>query len=111
MRLFLYGTLLDPKTLASRSGHPDLPRRLVPATLMGWQRAEKRGCRYPTLRRHRSGAVRGALLTVPARALAELADYEGSAYRLKRVVVATANGKTTVHAWIAPDSTRRPWKE
>lgn len=111
MRLFLYGTLLDQDTLALRSGQPELPRRLVPATLAGWQRAEKRGGKYPTLRRHRSGEVRGALLAVPARALAQLADYEGPAYRLTRVVVTTANGKTAAHAWIAADSTRRPWKE
>ena len=90
MRLFLYGTLLDPDTLARRSGDAALPP--VPAVLTGWRRVAMRGGRYPTLRRHRVGAVRGIVLAVPARVLGRLGAYEGPAYRLTRVVVATANG-------------------
>jgi gamma-glutamylcyclotransferase (GGCT)/AIG2-like uncharacterized protein YtfP len=110
-QLFLYGTLLDPATLAERSGRAELPKRLVLATLDGWQRVAKRGGRYPTLRRQRGSRVNGALLTVPANALARLSTYEGSAYRLMRVVVTTDKGKTAAHAWIAADATRRSWKE
>jgi hypothetical protein len=111
MRMFLYGTLLDAGTLAARGGQPGLSLRLVPATLAGWQRVAARGGRYPTLRRRYTGLARGALLDVPALALARLAAYEGSRYRLTRVVVQTANGNTVAHAWIAPAGTRRPWKE
>jgi gamma-glutamylcyclotransferase (GGCT)/AIG2-like uncharacterized protein YtfP len=111
MRLFVYGTLLHAGTLASRGGHINLPARMLPAGLPGWRRVALRGGRYPTLRRQRAGIVRGAVVTVPARALARLAAYEGPAYRLTRVVVVTPNGKTAVHAWIAPGGTRSLWEE
>jgi len=107
--LFLYGTLLDAATLSQRSGNAALAARLVPATLLGWQRVALRGGRYPTLRRQRSGSIQGALVTLPAQALARLAAYEGTAYRLTRVVVWTANRKTAARAWIAAAATRRPW--
>ena len=38
MRLFLYGTLLDPDVLARRAGTPGLGARMVPATLPGYRR-------------------------------------------------------------------------
>jgi gamma-glutamylcyclotransferase (GGCT)/AIG2-like uncharacterized protein YtfP len=109
MRLFLYGTLLDADTLASRGGHADLAAHLVPATLSGWRRVGLRGGRYPTLQRDRVGTVRGAVLIAPARVRLRLAAWEGSNYRLTRVVVDTPNGKTAAHTWIAPGGTRRPW--
>ena len=109
MRLFLYGTLLDAETLAAHGGDAGLPSRLAPATLHGWRRVVVRGGRYPALARARSGGVHGRLLVAPARSLARLAAYEGTAYRLMRVVVATPNGKTAAHTWIAPGGTRLPW--
>ncbi len=42
MRLFLYGTLLDPGMLARRSGDAALPARRVPATLTGFRRVTVR---------------------------------------------------------------------
>ena len=111
MRLFVYGTLLDPRTLATRGGDPFLVACLMPATLAGWRRVALRGGRYPTLCRHRCGHVRGALVTASARTLARLAAYEGAVYRLVRVVVDTPNGKTAAHTWIAPGGTRLPWRE
>ncbi len=101
MRLFLYGTLLGDRRLA----------RSLPATLTGWRRVVLRGTRYPTLRRDRLGVVSGAVVDVPAPVLRRLVAYEGPAYRLVRVVVRTANGKTAAHAWIAPGGTRRSWRE
>jgi gamma-glutamylcyclotransferase (GGCT)/AIG2-like uncharacterized protein YtfP len=109
MRLFLYGTLLDARTLASRGGQAGAASRFVPASLPGWQRVALRNGRYPTLRRHRTGVVHGALFVAPARMLARLTAYEGSDYRLTRVVVRTTNGKTAAHTWIAPGGTRLPW--
>jgi gamma-glutamylcyclotransferase (GGCT)/AIG2-like uncharacterized protein YtfP len=111
VRLFLYGTLLDADVLAARGGEARLASRLAPATLHGWRRVALPGGRYPTLRRDRAGVVHGAVLAAPARVLARLAAYEGQAYRLARVVVRTANGKTAAHAWIAPGGTRLRWKE
>lgn len=101
MRLFLYGTLLGDRRLGVGT----------PATLTGWRRVVLRGTRYPTLRRDRSGAVSGAVVKVPAPVLRRLIAYEGPAYRLVRVVVQTASGKTAAYAWIAPGGTRRPWRE
>jgi gamma-glutamylcyclotransferase (GGCT)/AIG2-like uncharacterized protein YtfP len=110
MRLFLYGTLLDADTLATRGGHACLPARLVPAALRGRRRVAVRGGRYPTLRRERTGVVHGGSLIASAHALRKLAAYEGPAYRLTRVVVDTPNGKTAAHTWIALGGTRVPWK-
>jgi hypothetical protein len=110
-RLFLYGTLLDGVVLAKRSGDASLSARTSPATLTGWRRVALRGTRYPTLRRHRCGRVCGVIIGVPARALARLAAYEGPRYRLTRIVVQTARGKTAAKSWIAPAGTRRAWKE
>ncbi len=110
MRLFLYGTLLQPATLATRSGDTALPRRCVPATLHGWRRVALPAVPWPTLRRHRGGVISGTVVDVSAMAAKRLAAYEGAAYRLVPVVVATANGKTAARAWIAPGGTRRPWR-
>jgi gamma-glutamylcyclotransferase (GGCT)/AIG2-like uncharacterized protein YtfP len=109
MRLFLYGTLLDAETLASRGGDAGLPSRLVPATLTGWQRVGWRGGRYPTLRRRRGSVVYGGLLIIPSRALGRLTAYEEPDYQFTRVVVQTPNGKTAAYTWIAPGGTRLPW--
>ena len=111
MRLFVYGTLLNRSTLAHRSGDPTTPSRCIAATLHGWQRSALPDRRWPTLRRQRGGQVFGALVDVDAAAVRRLAAYEGEAYRLVPVVVATASGNTAARVWIAPGGTRRPWKE
>jgi gamma-glutamylcyclotransferase (GGCT)/AIG2-like uncharacterized protein YtfP len=108
MRLFLYGMLLDPATLARRGG-PTLPARLTPAVLTGWRRVVLRGTPWPTLRRDRTARVSGAVLVCAAAALVRLAAFEEPPYMRRRVVVATARGKIAAIAWIAPGATRRPW--
>jgi hypothetical protein len=55
--------------------------------------------------------VSGVVVDVRADVLRRLAAYEGPRYRLTRVVVRTATGKTAAYAWIAPGGTRRPWRE
>jgi hypothetical protein len=110
MRLFLYGTLLSPSTLAMRSGHPALPLRCNLATPQGWRRVALNAVPWPTLRRDPKGAVTGMMANVPARALARLTAWEGRTYRLTRLVVATARGKTAAHTWIAPGGSCRPWR-
>jgi len=111
MRLFLYGTLLDPVALARYSGDPAAPRRSVAARLSGWRRVALPDARWPTLRRCRGSVVPGTVVDVDAAAARRLTAYEGAAYRLMPVVVATANGNTAAKVWIAPGGTRRPWKE
>jgi gamma-glutamylcyclotransferase (GGCT)/AIG2-like uncharacterized protein YtfP len=105
MRLFLYGTLLDPAVLAGFAGR-ELDR--TPAVLSGWRRVSLPGGRWPTLRRAR-GEVPGAVVAVNGTTLARLSAYEGPSYRLVRVVVRTARGDTGAHAWIAPGGTGRAW--
>jgi gamma-glutamylcyclotransferase (GGCT)/AIG2-like uncharacterized protein YtfP len=105
MRLFLYGTLLDPDLLAAFTGRAVL---LTPATLRGWRRVALPDTRYPTLRRA-PGAVEGVLATVDRPTLARRAAYEGPSYRLTSVVVHTAHGGKPAWAWIAPGGTRRDW--
>jgi gamma-glutamylcyclotransferase (GGCT)/AIG2-like uncharacterized protein YtfP len=111
MRLFLYGTLLDPETLAQRSGDPSIAMRLATATLRGWERVALPDARWPTLRRRHGGCVVGVVVDVGAAAARRLAAYEGSAYRLTPVVVTTPNGSAAARAWIAPGGTHRQWKE
>lgn len=112
MILFLYGTLLDPVVLARMSGEPALVRRLRPARLAGWRRVHLRGTPYPTLVEDAAAAVEGGLLRVGPAALARLSAYEGSAYRLVPLRVATGRGPMRLRAWIAPPwraDRARPW--
>lgn len=112
MILFLYGTLLDPAVLARMSGEPALARRLRAARLDGWRRVFLRGTPYPTLVATAGAGVQGAVLRVGPAALARLAEYEGSAYALAPVSVATARGTVRARAWIAPAwraDAARPW--
>jgi gamma-glutamylcyclotransferase (GGCT)/AIG2-like uncharacterized protein YtfP len=110
--LFLYGTLLDPGVLARMAGEQALARRMRPARLAGWRRVFLRGTPYPTLLRDPASAVEGAVLRAGDAALARLAAYEGSAYALMPVTVATARGAVRARAWIAPPwraDPARPW--
>jgi hypothetical protein len=108
VRLFLYGTLLDPATLAARGGDPTLPLRWRDAVLRGWRRVGLAGTPYPTLRRCIGGTVTGKLVDARASALRRLVAYEGPRYRLRRVVVEPRGMAWT---WIAPNGTRRSWKQ
>ena len=105
MRLFLYGTLLDPARMARCTGREVA---MAPAMLRGWKRVAMRGGRYPTLVRARA-AVRGAVAVVDAAALRRLSAYEGPLYYLRRVAVRTARGNTVAGVWIARAATKRPW--
>lgn len=112
MRLFLYGTLLDRDMLARRSGDAAMAAaHRIPATLHGWERVTLPGTPWPTLRRRRGGVVAGLVVNAGAAALRRLAAYEGSAYRLRPVVVATTAGTAVARAWIAPGGKHREWKE
>lgn len=101
--VFLYGTLLDRRVLARRSGDRRLARRrLMPATLPGHRRVVLRATPYPTLVRDPRHAVRGLLLRPTVDTLRRLAAYEGPPYRLAPVRVTTAHGPRRVRAWITP---------
>ncbi|MGC8469247.1 MAG: gamma-glutamylcyclotransferase family protein [Acetobacteraceae bacterium] len=108
MELFLYGSLLDPQTLERRSGVPGLARFLRPARIVGWRRVVPPGWHYPTLCRARGGRVEGALLTLPAGALARLTAYEGASYRIVRLVPEEKSRPRSAHAFIASTRRNRP---
>lgn len=85
-RLFLYGTLLDPRLLARFAGRA-LPA--APAKLPGWRRVRLRGTAYPTLRRLRCS--------------------EGPRYRLVPVRARCRGRPVRARAWIAAAATPRAW--
>lgn len=99
--IFLYGTLLDGRVLARRSGDARLVLRSVPAVLVGFRRVRLRGTPYPTLRRDGRAAIAGELIRPSAAAFARLAAYEGGAYRLCPVHVLTPRGPRRARAWLA----------
>ena len=110
MRLFVYGTLLDPRILAERSGEPALALRMRPATLGGWRRMAGKDGRYPTLVRDRAGRVDGAVLIASAAALRRLQAYEGPGYHLVRVLAEARSGMVPAHAWIGGAASPRTWR-
>ncbi len=101
MRIFLYGTLLDPHILARRSGRRGLERGALPAFLPGWRRVVLRQAPYPTLLRARRGGVPGLLVAPRGAVLRRLMAYEGAAYRLRSLRVLTRRGRCAATAWIA----------
>jgi gamma-glutamylcyclotransferase (GGCT)/AIG2-like uncharacterized protein YtfP len=107
MRVFVYGTLLDPARAERLTGRP---AKLRPARLKGYRRVRLRGTPYPTLLRARD-EVRGALLALDGWSFRKLHAYEGPRYRLTRVRprVAGRAEPVTALAWIAPGATRQAW--
>lgn len=105
MILFLYGTLLDPATLARWSGDRSLVRRLRPARLEGHARVCLRGTPWPTLLRRPGTSVAGALLRLSPAAFHRLSAYEGAAYRLVPLRLTGPRGPCRVRGWVAP-----PWR-
>ena len=110
MRVFVYGSLLDPAALARRAGDATLPARMRPAVLRGWRRVGVKGSKYPTIVRHRPGVVAGAVVDLPAAAVGRLQAYEGEGYELVRVRPATERGRAPAFAWIAGAPTARKWE-
>ena len=107
MRIFVYGTLLDPALVTRLTGQRAM---LQPALLDGFRRVRLRGTPYPTLAPGR-GIVCGALLLTDRRGFRCLHAYEGRRYRLIRVHPRVAGSRDTVdaHAWIASGATKLPW--
>ncbi|WP_309228528.1 gamma-glutamylcyclotransferase family protein [Roseomonas sp. KE2513] len=111
MPLFLYGTLLDRRILARRSGDPRLPRTMRPAVLHDHARVFFRGTPYPTLVPQPGGRVEGALIRPVPAALAALRRYEGATYRLIPVRVQSRQGWRQARAWMVPQrlAARTEW--
>lgn len=97
--LFVFGTLLDARVLARKSGDPRLPARARPAWVDGMRRVPFRGTPYLTLLPG-PGRVEGLLLRPSPAAMHRLAAYEGAAYRLHPLRVATHRGPAWARAWL-----------
>lgn len=111
MRIFVYGTLLDPGVLARRAGDPRLAARLIPALLPGFRRTGLRHSRFPTLRRDPAHVTDGATVEITAAGLGRLSAYEGPRYRLSHKRVGTPRGPLRARVWIAAGATRKDWGE
>lgn len=103
MRVFLYGTLMDPAVARRVAGEDGFVHDARPALLPGYRRATLRGTLYPTLARDSAGTVHGLLAEVAPAVLSRLHDYEGRQYRFVAVRVLSGGVTCAARAWIAPE--------
>ena len=92
MKLFFYGTLMDPDVLAVVTGG-QLPPDMEEAFLHGFRRTYLARLSYPLLVAHPAGRVAGILAHgLDAEAVHRLMVFEGSEYHLVPVPVTTHEG-------------------
>ncbi len=115
MRLFFFGTLMDPEVRAIVMGHDVDPDNVEPAVVQGFRRVFVAGRHYPMLLAHASGWVDGTLVSgLDVARVHRLQVYEGWEYSLQPIQVQTTSGrKVMAHVFmcpphIAPD--RRDWR-
>jgi len=83
MRLFFYGTLLDPDVRDAVLGPKASQVLVTPARLAGWRRRRARGKSYPIILEAPGEQVPGIVTSsLDADALARLTRYEGPGYAL-----------------------------
>ena len=93
MRLFFFGTLLDPELFALVIGRPMADFQIRSAALPGRQRHKVRGESYPILVPQPDGAVEGLLVEGFSTAEMErMQFFESDDYALQPVTVALADG-------------------
>ncbi len=110
MRLFLYGTLADPKGFGYCADRP-VRAAPVPAVLHGYRRVCLRGARYPTLRRARGAMVVGVMMRVTADMLVRLQNYESVRYRQMKVRLQTPAGQQRAICFFGDAPTRVAWHD
>ncbi len=104
MRVFLYGSLMDPAVFARCTGTAEPVLAARAAQLHGWRRVALRGAVFPTLVAAPSSTVNGLLAEVPPSLLPALHAYEGPLYRFLRVRVFCGGTRLAARAWAArPD--------
>ncbi len=108
MKLFLYGTLAEPRGLGRCAGKP-LACTPLAATLPGFKRVRLRGARYPTLRRAPGHAVQGVVARVNADMMVRLQNYESSRYRQISVRLHTAHGPVRARCFLGDAPTGVAW--
>jgi hypothetical protein len=112
LRVFLYGSLMDPAVFAAVAGTAAPLAAARPALLAGWRRVTLRGTAYPTLVEARGEATDGLVVILPPALLPRLHAYEGRLYRFLPLRVRSEGRLVAARAWIArPDRADRmkPW--
>ncbi len=102
-RVFAYGTLTDPETVASVIGR--VPYMVYPAVLKGYELAlEDVGNRYNTIREKEGSRVSGVLLVgLSDEEIREIDRYEGypALYERRRERVETPLGECEAYVYVA----------
>ncbi len=109
MKIFLYGTLIDPAGFGFCAGRPSRAEPMA-AVLLHYRRVLLRGARYPTLRRARGHKVQGVLMRVNADMLVRLQNYESDRYRPIRVRLLTPSGPMRAICFMGDAATLRDWR-
>jgi hypothetical protein len=113
MRLFAFGTLMDPDLLALVLDRPlsDLTR--TPASLPGYRSVRVLNESYPTLSEDPHGVVRGQVLQpMDGTAMDRLIFYEAGEYALSPIMVDTAEGPVDATLFASAErmqATAEPW--
>jgi hypothetical protein len=115
MKYFFYGTLLDPKVLASVLGRRIPPAYCEAAVLPGHRTVCRRGATYPVLVADAAAMTAGRLVSrLSAADARRLAVFEGSGYGCVVVDVALAGrGSAAARAFLpraAILASNRPWR-
>ncbi len=94
MRIFVYGTLLDPAVLALVLGRPVERLAVTPAMLSGYRRRRALGAWFPVLEPAAGGSVDGVVIEgLSAQDVARLRYYETDAYELAACTVRVGGGQ------------------
>jgi gamma-glutamylcyclotransferase (GGCT)/AIG2-like uncharacterized protein YtfP len=111
---FFYGTLMDAGVRRAVLGGK-APKRVEPATLLGWRRFTAKGATFPIVMADGRGRVRGLLAYGISEAAQALLDaYEGpDGYRAERWIVEREDGARVKAMVYVPDGSNavRPGKE
>jgi gamma-glutamylcyclotransferase (GGCT)/AIG2-like uncharacterized protein YtfP len=95
MDLFVYGTLMDEDVLGRVIGRAVPASRIGAAFVDGYRRVYVEGTYFPILVPVPGGSVEGRLITgLGAQAVARLSRFEGRQFRLERMPVRLARGRT-----------------
>lgn len=102
MDFFFYGTLMDPDVLAAVIGRRVLPARVKPATLAGRRRVGLKGTPYPVIvPGATTDTVAGIVVAgLTAADVQNLQRFEGTAYGIETVTVATDDGALAASAFV-----------
>lgn len=95
MDLFVYGTLMDDDVLRRVIGRPVPSASIGVAFVDGYKRVYVEGTYFPILVPSPAGVVEGRLITgLGAQAVKRLSRFEGRHFRLERLAVRLARGRT-----------------